>query len=181
MYTTGIMKTKNLPLIVGIAMPVVFILIISLVVFTPSLFVKPQHNFIYTASDNYPAYGYDRYKNTYKIENNHLTLVPVILNTNETVHGDMPTLYMYDVKTDTTHLLSFDEAKKLSLDPGPSSPDGYTVSYKYGNNGIFNLFGSNGNDSGYFISKDKGSKRLKGLTDTRYYGSNNFQIIGWIK
>ncbi len=176
------MNTKNLPLIIGIALPIIFILIISVIIFTPSLSIKPSHNFIYTTENQY-YYGYDQgYKNMYKIENGRVALEPLPVRPTPYVYkGDMPTLYIYDVRTDSSHQISFSEAQSLSLDPGPSSPDGYTVSYQYGHDGIFELFGSNNDNNGYFVSKGNGKKKLSGLTSDIYRNQGNFKFIGWIK
>lgn len=188
------MKTNNLPLIVGISLPLVFIVIISIVVFLPSFFVKPQHDFIYTDSDpyqNYGYYGYDQgYKNTYGVENGKIILEPVPVKIDPSLKkefivykGEMPTLYRYDVKTNTSHEISLKEAQSLSLDPGPSSPDGYTVSFENRNDGIFEIFGSNNSTSGLFISKGNAKKRLDGLVynNQYYWYQGNFKLIGWIK
>ena len=39
-------KLKNIPLLIGIALPIIFIFAISVIIFTPSLFIKPQYNFL---------------------------------------------------------------------------------------------------------------------------------------
>ncbi len=183
------MKNKNLPLIVGIALPIVFIIIISVVIFLPSFFIKPQYNFIYALDNNYYAYN-QSYKNTFGVENGKIVSVPISAPLNlprrEVVNylGDYPKIYLYNVKNGTSHEIGFAEAEKLSLDAGPSSPDGYSISYEYGNYGFFDLIGGNNNSNGYFIYKGNAKKRLLGFVDdnSRYYGSNsNFKIIGWIK
>ena len=178
------MKNKNLPLIIGIALPVLFIGIISIVIFTPSLFVNPKYNFLYSTDDAYYYYN-QGYRNNYKVDNNRL--ISEVTQTQPgvayTYRGDAPNLFLYDVKADTSHQIDFTEAKKLFLDPGPSSPDGYIVKYEYNNDGIFELFGSRNNNSGYFISKDSGKKKLTGLTgnNNNYYNQGPFNFIGWIK
>ncbi|MEI8337586.1 MAG: hypothetical protein WCF92_00385 [bacterium] len=181
------MKNKHLPLIIGISLPIVFIIIISAVIFIPSISIRPQYNFIYTSGNN--QYQYNQiYSNTYSVENNQLVLqtVPVQIeqknNPNIKVIEDS-ILYLYDVKNNTSHQITFDEAKKYIVDAGPSSPDGYTVKYEYNNSGIFDLFGgSQNNGSGLFIEKDNGKKALTGMTNNNqysYYG--DFKLIGWIK
>ncbi len=179
------MKTNHFPLIVGIALPIIFIVIIAIVIFTPSLFVKPGHNFIYTteATDVYSYY--QSYKNTYFVENNKIISKPTPIPAKEYegygYKGEFPTLYMYDVVTNTSHEVTASDITNLNLDPGPSSPDGYTVAYDYSHEGIFELFGSNGNNSGYFISKGNGKKKLDGLLGNSYGGRDSFRLIGWIK
>jgi hypothetical protein len=171
---------KNLPLIIGIALPIIFIIIISFVLFVPSLYVKPQHNFIYTTSD---YYGYNQgYQETYKVLNNRIVTERVLPRDKETQQIGAPTLYVYNVQDDTSHQVSFDEVKDLAIDPGPSSPDGYTIAYEYGHDGIFELLGSDGNNNNFFISKGNGKKRLSGLVgDGRYWYQGNFKLIGWVK
>lgn len=186
------MKTNNLPLIVGISLPLVFIVIISVVVFLPSFFVKPQYDFVYTTIDqSYDYYGYDQgYKNTYGVENGKIVLEPVPVRLDLSLKrelvvykGEKPPLYRYDVKTNTSHEISLKEAQSLSLDPGPSSPDGYTVSFENRDDGIFEIFGSNSSNSGLFISKGNAKKRLDGLVNNNqyYWYQGNFELIGWIK
>jgi hypothetical protein len=175
------MQTKNLPLIIGIALPIVFILGISVFLFVPSHFVDPQYDFIYTMEDRYYGFNDHGYRNTYKVEDGRIALEPLPTKEGWTYLGDMPVLYRYDVNADTAHQISFNEALELSLDPGPSSPDGYTVAYQYGHSGIFEVLGSNNDNSGYFISKGKAKKKLNGLTNDGYSSRTDSKFIGWIK
>lgn len=175
------MKIKNLPLVVGVSLPFIAIIVLSLVIFTPNLSIKPEYNFLYTVDDG-SYYGY--YRNTYAIENGRLIIKPIQVTTNNNIvyKGDVPTLYFYDTKQDTSRLISVQEVASFFMVPGPSSPDGYTVSYQYGHNGIFELFGSDTSNRGYFISKGSGKKRLGGLVGGDYYLSQQgFKIIGWTK
>jgi hypothetical protein len=180
------MKNNNWPLIIGLALPIVFIGIVSLLIFAPSYLVKPQYNFIYTNQDTYYNYNTD-YRMVYGIEQNHIFATSSSYNRREVkgenivYRGDFAPLYVYDVTTDTSHQITFDEAKKLTLDPGPASPDGYTVAYRYRNNGIFELFGSSDNGDNLVISKGNGQKPLKGLTTDTYWSSRDFKLLGWIK
>lgn len=177
------MNIKNLPLIVGISLPILLIAIVSLVIFIPSLSVKPQYSFIYVANDGF--YDYDQfYKNTYVVENEHIELKPVPVQKDVIfkVRGDAPTLYFYDVKNNTSRKITFEEAQEYLVDAGPSSPDGYTVTYRYRTDGIFDLFGSRGNNGNYIISKGRGSKKLTSVmfTDQNYY-QQNLTLVGWVK
>jgi hypothetical protein len=176
------MKTKNLPLIVGISLPIVFILIISIVIFTPQLFVKPQYNFIYTLDDTYNRYDY-RYENTYEVEDGKIVkeTAPFSIERKPTKIVEAPELYLYNVKDNSSNVIKFEEAKDYSLDPGPTSPDGYNISYQNNHDGIFELFGSNNNNDGFFISKGQGMKKLDGIVGDRYWNSRNFKLLGWIK
>jgi hypothetical protein len=181
---------KNLPLVVGIALPVVFVIVISIVLFVPSFFIKPQHDFLYTTDEREYYYNYNpEYQNTYEVENGSIVVVPNTVNSNSNsnsdsdipLKGETPTLYRYDIETNTSHQITLEEAKNLSLDPGPSSPDGYAVSYHYGHDGIFELFGSDNDNNGHYISKGNARKRLATLSGDTYRSYGYFKLIGWIK
>lgn len=173
------MKTNNLPLIVGIALPFIFILIVLAAAYIPSLSVDPQHDFMYTQQE-YSYSSQTRYKNTYKVEGGRIATEPLKNLIEGFEYSEFPDIYLYDVENDTSRKISFEEAKDYALQAGPSSPDGYVVSYEYGHNGIFEIFGSNDSDRGYFISKDNKKKRLHNLSrEITYYG--DFKVIGWVK
>ena len=55
------MKIKeNIPLAVGLLIPFLMILFIGLSIYLPSLFVKPQYDFIYiSGGDNYSVQKYE--------------------------------------------------------------------------------------------------------------------------
>lgn len=178
------MNTKHLPLIIGIALPLVFIIIMSLVLFTPSFSVKPKSNFIY--STEYRPYDYySTYKNTYEVERGRLVLQPVKINPEATkpltFKADVPPLYLYDVRNNTIRKIDFAEAQNWNLNPGPSSRDGYIVEYRYNHDGIFELFGSGNNNNGHYVSKGNARKRLEGLSGERYWNDGNFRFIGWVE
>lgn len=188
------MNTKQLPVIIAIALPVLFIIIISLVLYVPAMSVRPAHDFIYSySSENgyYPYSGY--YRNTYKVSDGRIVTEPVYnvnkLESNGSVvaRGDYPPIYRYDVNVGASREISLADARKLVLDAGPSSPDGYSVSYEYGRGDIFDLFGSNRNNSGYFISKGGARKRIEGLVgangiiNQNIYGDQGIKVVGWVK
>ncbi|MEI8061802.1 MAG: hypothetical protein WCG97_00695 [bacterium] len=177
------MKTNHWPLIIGISIPILFIIIISIIIFTPNLYIKPAHNFLYTTLGEENYYGSGQiYKNTYAVENERLVLRPGVLQEKQTYKADFLPLYLYDVTTDSSHQVTYEDEKNLALDPGPTSPDGYSVSWEYNHDGIFELFGSDGSKNGYFIEKGKGKKQLTGLNSSNgYYYQGNFKLIGWVK
>jgi hypothetical protein len=188
------MNTKYIPLIVAISLPILFMVVLALVVLLPNMNIKPQHDFLYTTFSQkqmYDAYGYGQvqYKNMYDIKDDKLVLKPLVLQKPVStptfpqptfVYEDAPKLYYYSIKEQTSQEISFDEASKLILQKGPSSPDGYTVTYDSNSSGVFDLFGSN-NSTGYVITKGSGKKIISGIvTDAQYYG-NEITLIGWLK
>ncbi len=178
------MIKKHLPLFIGISLPIIFIISMSIVIFAPSLFIKPQFNFLYTSTDIYS--NNQTYNAVYEINNGRLeletnTAIPPLPSNQDFTQNAGP-LYRYNVRTNSSHEVSFDEAKNYAIDPGPSSPDGYTVKYEYDNGGLFDLFGGNESFSGYFIGRGNGKKRLSGLKNTdQYRYRQDFRLIGWIK
>ena len=182
------MNTKHLPLIVAIALPIIFIITLAITLSIPASKIKPEFNFIYTdiSQEYYKNYNMVQYKNMYDIKDKKLVLVPIIsqkediYNKTQIEYKNAPTLYHYDVKTNITKEVTFEEMQKNTFEVGPSSPDGYHVAYEYDNNGIFDLFGSD-SQSGFYIKKENGKKLLTGITEGYYYGDDGFNIIGWVK
>ncbi len=189
---------KNLPLIVGIAVPAVFVIILALVIYIPSLYVNPQYNFLYSSENNYYSYPYNLgYKNYYKVgKDGKIALEPtpypgygIVKNLpvpadleKYSYKGDAPPLYLYNIINGSSKEISLEDAQKYSLDPGPTSPDGYNINYDYNYGGIFDLMGGGGNNSGYYISKGTGKKKLNIFNSTQNGGYYmNFNFIGWIK
>lgn len=184
------MNTKHMPLIVAITLPVIFVLILALVTLVPNMSIKPQHDFIYTIPDEKSYdYGYDlvRYKNSYDLKDGKIVLKPISSAPvprdkalSEVVYENAPLIYYYDIQNQTSREITFKEAQELTLQKGPSSPDGYTISYDTNHEGIFELFGSE-NDANYVITKGKGKKTLSGIVFDEMYYRADLNIIGWIK
>lgn len=191
------MLKKNLPLIVALALPVVFIGILALVVLLPSARLNPRNDFVYVnyeeANSKGNRYVPVVYRNEYRVEGEKLVRVPLAAGANrgaadnsiampgsEVEYVDAPTLYHYSVTDDVTHEISFEDAQKLALTAGPSSPDGFIVKYEYNSDGIFELFGSDGG-SGYVLIKGSARKSLPGMSNANDYYYGGFELIGWVK
>jgi hypothetical protein len=179
------MNNKNLPIVIGIALPVIFIIAIFFVVSIPKNNASSQYSFIYAYESMDPYYH--EYKNTYEIVNNKIVTKALPEPKKDSYYDrpavrDYPILYIYDVKTDSSKEISLSDAQKYNIEPGPSSPDGYTVGYVYGHSGIFDeiLLGGNRRNDGYYMTKDSSQKKVNIAGPYSYY-SGNFRIIGWIK
>lgn len=189
------MNNKKMPLILALVLPIVFVIVLALVILVPNMSVKPQHDFVYMVYNqnqayDYYTYGNTLYKNTYDLKEDKIVLKPlplinkdnIVENGTPTINEEAPKMYYYDIKNQTSRELSLKDAQQLSLQKGPSSPDGYTISYsnQY-DEGIIGLFGSS-DKSAYVITKGRGKKELSGITTGNvYYARNEFDIIGWIK
>lgn len=171
---------KNLPLIIGIVLPIIFIVLISVVVLLPNKFIDPQYNFIYQDVDRYSNF----YQNNYSVSNGKIVSVANPRLTPEIIKDPYlpthPPLYFYDVEKEISTEITFEEALKYDLSGGSISPDGYTIETSYNNNGIFDIFGSN-NSGVMFVMVDKNGakKKINGIKNQNYYQEIN--IIGWIK
>ena len=188
---------KNISLIVGILLPIIFIIVIAVILYLPQLAVNPTHDFIYTLEDRY---GSDvGYNHTYDIEGDEIVLkklsregfessrasVPINIINTSTDESEIvaPDLYYYDVENHRSNQISLEEAKSYAVVPGPTSPDGYVIEYNSGNYGIFELFGSSRDSRGYYIrqSDGAGSEKLTSIAGDRGYYYRNLKLIGWIK
>lgn len=169
---------KNLPLIVAVLLPVVFIVGVFLIFYLPNLLLSPQYNFLYSSPDRYSLNSFEF---NYKVEDGKLQLAPNTTTSPGNQKEKMPKLYVYDVKNDTSRLIEFSEAQGFDLDPNPSSPDGFTFRHERRHNGIFELFGSSGRNNEYALYKGNRSKRLSGIAVGSRYYYRSVSFIGWIK
>lgn len=187
------MLKKHLPLVVAIALPIVFIGILAAAIMLPSMRMNPQHDFVYVDHSDMDKFSYEPiyFRNKYAVEGEKIVRVPLEVPQRAQAdslaipsgyrYEDAPTLYYYSIRENTSREISFEEAQVLTVAAGPSSPDGYNVSFEYSSDGIFELFGS-GSDSGYVISKGAARKSLTGMSvDQNGYGGYNFELIGWVK
>lgn len=176
------MKKSILPLILGIGIPVFFVIIIVLMALLPSLSIKPQHDFLFFVDEHKTSGGYALcFENRFTVSNNQINLIPNVSPCPDramTQAREYPDIYYYNIKNGTVTIITLKEAEMYRLIPGPSSPDGYTVSYEYSNYS-FGLFGGGGNNSGYMIGNAQAKKSLPGIEATARYG-RDIQIIGWV-
>lgn len=179
---------KNLPIIIGVLLPIIFILVIAGFILIPTYNINPKYDFLYTKNQDYDYYARKTYKNTYKVVNGKLISEPIKLDSKkyspETEFIDsLPDLFVYNTKDNTTHKITLEDTKDMYIDVGPSSTDGYNVEYRYGDHGILDIFGSSYSaDSGFYITKDKAGKKLTGVYQeaNSYLYPHDLNFIGWI-
>lgn len=175
------MNLRYIPVVIAIALPFLFLAALSVVIYLPNIGIKPAHDFIYTSE---PAARFDGFTHHYEVVDNQIVsrvVIPEDIRTDVEpfLNPVYPTLYRYDIETNTAKVITLEEAQALSIEPGPSSPDGYTVTFEYSHNGIFELFGSGGPDNGYIIMKGNGKKALPGITMHDYW-RGSVEVIGWV-
>jgi len=169
---------KNLPLIIGLCIPVVMIIAVALAIYLPRVFApKPQYGFLYLSGNT------DMYNSQYiySVSSGHLTRT---LNTYnypnppKPVNFTEPQPYLYDAKTGQSKAVSFEVAQNITLDPSDKSPDGYQV--VTGNSGGGFLFYSAPYDYNNRYLKGHGMSKkldLQSFGNINYY--YNFQFLGW--
>ncbi|MDA1061153.1 MAG: hypothetical protein O3B47_05170 [bacterium] len=169
------MKSKeNIPLIIGIALPILMIVFVAASIYLPRLFAEPpQYDFLYSSGDNYRLdYDYEVVDGRLMKIYNHTDRSAIDLDLLEDEREIR--FYVHDVEDDESRKISFEEAGDLILDDSEKSPDGYEV--KRGGGG--GMFGPS-NYNNVYISGHGLSRELD-----LEYGINNyyrdFTFIAWI-
>lgn len=175
---------RNLPLVLGIVLPFLFVITVSLMAYLPALGIRPAHDFLYT-QETQPGYMYSyQYQNEYRIEDGRVLLVPseaYVPSRDERPRVLAPQLYYYDSETGAAREISYEEARTFPVVAGPTSPDGYLIEYRVNSNGVFGLFGGSDNGSGYYVTKGGAGKELPALSAGARGYRDNVAIIGWVK
>jgi len=172
---------KNLPLIIGLAIPVLMIIFVAVAIYAPSIFAHPKYDFVFSAGDTY----YTDYGDHYSVAVGKISKT-TISQPIDSFGKPYPTtrvveLFRYDAKADNVHPITFEDAQKLNLDVSPKSPDGYVLTHGNNNNGIFELFGSNRDYNAWFLKKGIVSKKIYiGINQDGYYYDSNSQFLGWV-
>ena len=182
---------RNLPIIVAILLPIIVVGGVLLTLYLPSRDINPEYNILYVVNNS--ANGYYSNECGYLISEGELMRedvpqassnnIPREITTRIKPDVDQPKLYVFDVKTEETKELSYNEALELDIiKAGSISPEGYSVSYTrdYNNSGIFELFGGYSREYGWRFTDGKVSIFKKSvMPDPRYY--YNAEVLGWIK
>lgn len=167
---------KNISLIMGIAIPIFMVFLITVSIYLPSLFAPtPRFNFLYVTEDGYGQYM------QYVVENNILVKREVKYPAHYT--PGVARLFVHDVLTNEDKEVSLEEAQKLKLDANAKSPDGYKVVYGSSEYGFFPLFFSEGQDYNTMYLKGHNTSRkleLESSNGGRYYYRNR-RFLGWIR
>jgi len=162
---------KNVPLIVALSIPVLMIVLITLSIYVPALFVKPQFDFIYGTGHNYCR----DYR--YAVQNERIIQLEIKDKNekNSCPNNWTPRLFYYDVQNKTSQEITFKEAKKYRLDSRYKSPDGFEIVSGDRSFDIFFIGGSSYGDK--FLKKGAYARRLD--VKSRYY--YDFIFLGWVK
>lgn len=160
---------KNIPLLIGVLIPIAMIILVAAAIYLPALFSQPKYDFIYLTGDYY-------YPQYYVDNDGKLVRKDVVPPEPNYPPNTESRLFYHDIKTNESRQISYDEAKDYNLDINIKSPDGYEIVNGNGAE-FFPFFGGSGNDS-HYIKGHNASKKLNLQSQGGYY---NFRFLGWVK
>ena len=175
------------PIFLILGVPLLFLVVVGLIGYTPSLFVHPKHNFLYFAMDNY----YGNENPNYSIENAQLkyyqnpTSLPPLSGINPETAADRRIrelqsmrLYIFDVSDWKSLPISYEDAQKFRYDSASVSPDGYFIERSESAGGFFPFFFNDSSSAGFIIKKGIGSRSLP--ISIERYSYRGPGLIGWV-
>lgn len=199
-------KANKIKIAIGVALPVLAILIVFAIAFVPRFFFTPKYDFVYAlSSDTNSSYGYyyenngrmynvvdgkieeqapvirPEYRPDYKGYKDAYTKLP------ENIVAPKQNLYRYKAKTDTFEQITLDQARKLTLTGNSSAPDGTVLDSPgyYGRGLVGEIIGGSRNDGRNFHIRNGSWVRDITLTNAGsdnyyYYGDGRFYFLGWV-
>lgn len=199
MENQNMTKGQKMSLWIGIAIPILMVIVISLAVFIPRISTKPTDDFLYTV---YDQYEYSR-NVWYEVEDSRIVLKErkKVPNTNtsstytytryeEYTDGVLdkeestpPDLYVYDSENDTSRKITLDEARKLTLKDATESPNGFSIRRgSYGGGDIFPIYYDSGSYYDLYLVKNTYSKEIhpEVPSDSIDRYTRYFENVGWI-
>ena len=165
---------KNKTLVLGLSIPVIMVILVALSIYLPSLFVKPQYDFVYTTDGYYNSDG------RYSVEDGMIVRrVDTYFDYSNNSSPEFAKLYLYDVSSDTSEEIQFSDAQHMQLDSSPKSPDGLVINSGGSSGGFFPFFsGSSDYNSEYLVGNGISRKLNVQINGSSYDG---FQLVGWVK
>lgn len=173
---------KNIPLIIGLALPVLMIIAVAISIYVPRLYTdKPHIDFLYLTGDAYfYGYGYPHYtvrdRTLEKQELPEEVQREVSRISPPIQRGDVR-FFVHDVENNTSREISFEEAQKLKLESLQESPDGFSLVRGGQVNGVFPFF-YNGQDTQEWYLRGHGVSYPVDVRQGTGYDSLHF--LGWI-
>jgi len=160
------MNRKNTFIILGLSLPILMIILIALTIYIPNLSYHPKFNFIYSLDRQYGA-------ETYFVQNSQIAIVKA--NDPKTVPSQ---LFLYDMASNRSQAISFEQAGQVKLNPNPISPDGYQVEKGNSGGGVFPFLFMTEDRGNVYMNGHNASQKLNiGTYQNSYWG---FHFIGWL-
>ncbi len=182
---------ENLVLVIGLALPVLLIVLFFAATVTPKMYsTPPQYEVLFSVQD----YGYQNkpdYTIDFNVKNQQL-MVKVKKTDSKDNYYNSKKLMAYDAKNEVMREITIDtsqfsdgaeillaETNNMTIDTAMVAPDGYVMENQhYGNNGLVGgLFGG-GRNNGYRLKKGSVGYKINTLQNNYYYDQLHF--IGWV-
>lgn len=170
------------PLVVGLGLPVVFILVIFLSVYIPTKTAKPSQDFVYVYG-NYSGYG-----ENYIVKDGKLVLEKEpgyvrMPSDSQKINYKIPEIYIYHVEAGESKKIDYSQAQGLKLNINQESRDGFRIEYGGGRGGLFfDMFGGGDRDyNSKYVSKGAYSKKLNLPYSSPDIYYSDFQFMGWVE
>jgi hypothetical protein len=168
---------KNSTLIIGIAIPIVMIILVAASIYVPMLFAHPKYSFLYVSGDEYNSEYIYRIHNGALVKEKRENEKGDNLSYGRSYNGEQK-LFYHDIEKNESREISFEEAKNLNLNTNVKSPDGFEIMSGWQDGGIFPFFMGRSH-SGQYIKKNSFSKELKTQSSDDYY-YYDFHFLGWV-
>lgn len=186
---------ENLPAIIAIGLPVALVLCIALLTALPSFGPKPKYDFLFLKEPSRSFYQDNEcivYQQYYEVKDQKLIMKLYTVSVfdkrevaepcygfSNTIEKEAPQIYVYSTEQDTFQPIDFETAKNIPIRGQIQSPDGFGVSKRIIQRGIFDLFGNN--SGGVYLTKNNRYTRISidDISPSSYY-DKNFSLIGWI-
>lgn len=182
---------ENLVLAVGLALPLLLILLFFLATVLPkSLGTPPQYEMLFTTV-KYDYQNKPEVVLSFNVKNK--ALMVNAKKSDVKNNANFTKLMAYDAKTETLREIAIDtskltdgvevpveEVKNVAIDTSSVSPDGYTLEGpNYGGSGLVgSLFGGGYRNSGYRLKKGSVGYKVPNQQPDYYY--NQLQFVGWM-
>lgn len=164
-------SSKNIPLILGISIPILMVIFIAASIYLPGIFIKPKYNFLYESSNSY--------QKEYTVQDQKLNKISNSYNLSNNPSIQPAKLYVYDLEDKKSTEISFDQGRKYKLTSDPVSPDKFEIVRGTSSGGFFPFFFYTGSDyNSYYIKGYNVSQKLNLVINGSYYDSYHF--LGWI-
>jgi hypothetical protein len=180
----------NLALVVGIALPVLLVIVFGIATVIPKITVPdPQYDMIYT-TDNYDYSSQIKGTVHFDVKDNKLRAT--FRDNQNQSYRNIPRIYYFDVSKGSIREMTLDvpgdlkdgqeleieEAENYKLSKESLSPDGYRYDNRYRGHGDFFFMGGSGYSYGGSIRKESRAVKIPAHDGPRSYGSMRF--MGWV-
>ena len=158
----------------GLAIPIIMVVLVVLSAYLPALFIKPQYDFLYAISNSYANDHYivsgEKLVDNKNYEEKNIASNVILPETH---------LFIYDIEKDEAREISFEEAEEFILDRSSKSADGFEIENGRSRGGLF--FSGYNNYSEKFLVSNFTSKKLNIELNYNINSSSYFRFLGWIK